>query len=337
MIKKVEILRAVERTVSQVDELITNLSDLGDFSQTDKELMESFKKIPHIGTKQLETFINDLESKGAELDEYSIIYYTTQLRLGPLRKFTDQFTNFIAGSDRIYWKRSPDILGTNSNVTQDDASTGLHDSTKTIQYTPLLTRTKTPKFIADENDRLSNAIRSVSNSCFKESTEADNTLPIVDKKTGDRIRLETSNGVNSTPHGNYIVKDVEFLKATQSASSSVQSSVEGFLGTEDYRLYKFKRDYNPFDPNANETRAANSKIMRKLVTQLIEYNADGVEIKSYPETQIETDLIGNQFDSIERRQFTLEPLQSLTEKSYDMYTVQGQLGSGEAPKAEPIA
>lgn len=334
--KKVELLRVVERTAEQVDELITNLSELGEFSQTDKELMESFKRIPHVGVDQLEQFINLLESKGAELDEYSIIYYTAQLKLGPLQQYTDQFTNFIAGSSRMYWKRSPDILGGNSNVYQDDASTAIHSATDTPSFTPPLVNKKLPLFIQQEISTLCSAVQGIQSACFRESVKADNTLPIVDKLATQRVQEELAAGRNSKPHGNYIVKDVEYQAATNTASDPIQANVSSFLGAEDYRMYRFKRDYNPFDPDKNNIEAVNHKVLRKLVNQLTQYTPDGVEIKTFPESIIETDLIGNQFDSVDRRNYTLPPIAGVTDNQFDVYTIAGQLGSGEIPKVEPI-
>jgi len=65
--KKVERLRAVETTAQQVSALVVNLSALGDFNEADLELMESFKSILHLGTNQLDKFIDLLDEKGKDV------------------------------------------------------------------------------------------------------------------------------------------------------------------------------------------------------------------------------------------------------------------------------
>ena len=83
MRNRVEILRAIEFTKKDLED-ITNLDELVQFSDKDKEFMEEFKKVYELGLNQLELFINKLDKEGSELDEYSIQYYVSQLLTGPL-------------------------------------------------------------------------------------------------------------------------------------------------------------------------------------------------------------------------------------------------------------
>jgi len=119
--KKVELLRALERTVGQFNELIgwpfDDQNPLqkdglpcsgadGEYTDLDKNFLQDFKKIFHLGSAHLERFINNLIASGEELDPESLLYYIDQLFNGP-------FGDIAAGlaRDQKNFKNAPDIMG----------------------------------------------------------------------------------------------------------------------------------------------------------------------------------------------------------------------------------
>ena len=81
--KSVETLRALELTKDQFTSIIeTDCKDqdrgpiLGyTFSEKDKELCESFKKVYQLGFNQLRIFVDDLIKGNPEIDEQAALYY----------------------------------------------------------------------------------------------------------------------------------------------------------------------------------------------------------------------------------------------------------------------
>jgi hypothetical protein len=57
------------------------------FTEKDKDLCESFKKVYQLGLNQLRIFVNDLKRDNTQINEQAALYYIRQLYNGP---FTNQ-------------------------------------------------------------------------------------------------------------------------------------------------------------------------------------------------------------------------------------------------------
>ena len=62
----------------------------------------------------------------------------------------------------------------------------------------------------------------------------------------------------------------------------------------------------------------------------------GQEILKLQETTVDADMFGQPFDSILRRDFRFRTTNNEGENVFKLYSVQGQLGSGDEPKSEPM-
>ena len=135
---KAELLRALERTASQFDELIgypfgtndaaaDNAKDGlpcsaadGEYSEEDKEFLELFKKIAHEGTDDLSEFIDKIADEGNDIDEASLIYYLNQL----FSRWPPNFLTITGGQPpeiKSFFKFAPDIMGANGEAFANQA------------------------------------------------------------------------------------------------------------------------------------------------------------------------------------------------------------------------
>lgn len=327
--KKVETLRTLLRTKVQFDELI-DPSIVAMFTDTDKEFMEEFKKVYHIGTEQLTSFIDKLISSGSSLDVYSIQYYVEQLIEGPM---ADYVKSYAVDPKKRYFKPSPDILGVlgNTGVSNTSAPVFLQHTFNTSTDT----YNKLTKFLQKITSDLSRTTSNVFASNFNSSVNMDNTLPFIDKRNTERIMGEYNSGACiNRPHGNYMTKDVEFHKQViRPISKQIFEIVKSFLGQEDYRLFEFKKQLNYFDSEKNTAKSNNTELTRKLeYMDERELGSGDIVLKT---TDIKTDLFGNTFDSVEKRAYDLK-VETPTNKNFKLYTVKGQLGSGEDVKIDPL-
>lgn len=310
--KKVERLRAVLLTKKQSEELIGNLDTLGNFSEEDKTLMENFKKIYHAGVKQLKVFINSLEDIGTKVDEYTIMYYLTQLRNSPFKGFLSALT-----LDKKYWKNTPDTLGVQGNLNRSTVETPISELADTTVYDiNVLTLKKVPKFILDSHNELTKASNTVYQNCVQGSIVLDNQL-----------REVSAQANNSTPHGSYLVADTTSWTNTQSLSAEIFPKIKEFLGDETYRLYEFNREINLFD------KESNTDVSTQYVVHRISEYFQGGDTK---QAVISADLIGNAFESDKVREFKLEIKNDAKNTILNLHTVEGQLGDLSKPKQEPI-
>lgn len=324
MDKKVERLRAVETTSQQVSSLIVNLSELGDFKSVDFECMESFKSIMHLGTDQLKAFIDLLEEKGKDLDTYSIYYYTTQLINGPLKFSVSQYSVNEDGTTKTYWKLSPDSLGLIGNTNKSQVNIPIANFLEEVINIDTLTVNKMPSFM-------------ISN--IKESTILTNSIFALgytstlefDTNGSQRIQLENDGNYNKTPHGSYVVSDTETLAQFTELNTPIQDKVKEFLGDEDYRMYGSKRSYNLF---ITSNKTDNVKVERKLEYTQTDPNTGKQETKS---VVIITDLTGNTFESDKVREGGITITYPDKDISLKLHTVEGQLGSTNTIKREPIS
>lgn len=226
---KVEILRSLERTKEQFEVQYQQNCDgnqngaYGEFSDTDKELMESFKKIYQLGITQLQDFVNQLDKDSNKIDEYSILYYITQLLNGP---FSNYFKQFTANKKGSIYAPSNDQLGSvthsiksNSTVPvfqSDSLNAGLGVFNKSTGFIQGI--------LKDANRQTSN----VFNFNFQSSIFDDNTLPFIDKAPIARANAEGlfSFGSASLGMGQISRLGPKFIDAATSvAATAVQEMV----------------------------------------------------------------------------------------------------------------
>lgn len=326
--KKVELLRALERTKAQFDDRIDTGANEG-FSEEDKDLIESFKKIFHVGLDQLEKFINDLEEKGEKVDPYTILYYTKQLRSSPFYRYLAELI-----IDKKYWIPSPNTMGVCGNTGRANSSTPVIQGKQLGANVDIFYKAPVDVILKVHNSLVSSTTN-VFNSNFQSSVVMDNTKPYINKNGRDRVKAESENGLNTTAHGNYMVKDVEFQKIVESVSADIFDKVKELLGEQDYRLFVFKKALNLFDKEENLARSYNASIKRKVDFMSQSFKEDGTEVISVTETDIDTDLQGNNFDGFKRREVELK-IFGAKERKFKLYTVKGQLGSGDDVKEKPI-
>jgi len=318
---KIENLRVVERTKSQVEKLISNLSILGNFTDEDKEITEEYKKIYELGLDQLKVFIDKLEELGPKLDEYTILYFTEQLLNGPLVLKVIEYTNNLS---KPYWKKSPDIMGVTGNTGTDNSSVPVFATGKYALNINTDVYNKLPKFMQNNLKGLTRVTQDIFTDNMNTATITDNTLPIVDKKPFLRISNESQTDHNYNPHGNYLVKDVGFDLTIKQISKQIFELVKEFLGGETFRLYDFKKQINAYDSEKNPNTTGKVLLERILTCD----DTQRVTIK--------TDVLGNTYDSEERRKAELKIPSKDKDKKFKLHTVKGQLGSGEEVKKEPI-
>ena len=170
--KKVEILRALELTEKQFNKeygsirrlpFCENKGEKSNIKAIDLQLMEEFKKVYSLGTKQLTKFITGLdeaapaEAGGGDenkLDEYSILYYISLLEHGPYEQETHEATGRSKGLDKItveIFRPGPDIMGVNanSNVTTSSAPVWVNALQAGNTMVPNDTLRKAPGFLTN--------------------------------------------------------------------------------------------------------------------------------------------------------------------------------------------
>ena len=297
------------------------------FSEKDKELLETFKKINSSGLKQLNVFINKLSSDGADIDEFSVIYYTYQLFNGPLSKHAREITKNRTIPN---FKLNPDILGVNSNTYKSNSSTPVF--AEVAVNANFETFNKCPAFIQASLQANTRSTSIVFNFNFESSVYNDNTYPYINKNPKTRVKDEYGRGYDNVAQGNYMVKDVEFFHTAKNITLDILLSVRDFLGKPDYRLYLFKKFMNYFNPKNNTPVSTNDPVIRLLSFMVQEFDKEGHEKMTTKCTPIETDMFGNSIESIKNKQFELKTDQG----KFKLYTVKGQLGSGGDPVVSPI-
>jgi len=303
MRNKVEILRAIEFTKEDLEN-IKNLNEFPEFTSKDREFMEEFKKVYELGLNQLEKFINKLDSEGSELDIFTIRYYVNQLLGGPLGQYTIKLSK-----DKKYFKNIPDIMGRcgNIEVTNSNVTIVPNSSPPTGQTVDVYN--KIPKFLQDISFEGSTITENVFRNGMIPTSCIDNTLPLIDKKPQDRIDTEDSGSWQSQAYGTYCVRDRFFYNVLTQISSDIFSKVKTYLEDENYRIFYDKKTYNAFDSSKNTSKASNAKLV-------VDINGE----------QIETDLMGDIYDSFERRKSSLKIETESKNVEYELSTNTGQLG-----------
>lgn len=305
MRNKVEILRAICFTAEDM-ETIKNLGD--SFSKLEIEFMVEFKKIYELGLDQLELFINKLDKEGKDLDEYTIQYYVDELFNGPLGTYAKELSK-----DKLYFTPSPESMGRNANITASPSNVTLFEKVYYPLGAPVDVFNKLPPFIQKVVTKSIEQTEEVFRSGIKSSTVHDNTLPIIDKAPQQRYEKEPTGEWVHAPNGSYVVKDRYFKKVLDKTSKTITEYVKGYLGDENFRMLLDKKLYYPFDSTKNTSTATNNKIEREYVE-----NSQSVVIT--------VDLMGDVFDSEEKRAKSLKIANDSKDKIYDLHTNEGQLG-----------
>lgn len=303
MRNKVEILRALEFTKDDLEN-IKNLGEFPEFSAFDREFMEEFKKVYELGLNQLNKFINKLVSEGSTLDVFSIRYYVSQLLSGPLGKYTASLA-----SGKQYFINIPDILGRCGNKEVNNSNTSIIPNTPTPLGQTIDVYNKIPRFLQDMSIESNAITENVFKNGMVSTTCMDNTLPLSDKRPQARISSENSGSWQSGAHGTYCVRDRAFNNVLNQINSDIFNTVNTYLGDENYRIYFDKKIFNPFDSLKNTSRSSNSRVLVNINGELVE-----------------TDLMGDIYDSFERRKSSLKVETETKNVEYKLSTNKGQLG-----------
>jgi hypothetical protein len=306
MRNKVEILRAIQYTIIDL-ESISNLDEIAEFTDKDKEFMEAFKKIYEFGLKQLEFFIKKLDEEGKDLDVYSIQYYVNVLLNGPLGNFARELSK-----DKLYFVNTPDAMGALGNKLKSLQNTTVLNNSKNQLGCSVDLYNKMPQFLQLELQKSVDESEKMFKSSLRSSTEVDNTKPIVDKRNQQRHNEEPTGQWVTRPNGNYLVKDSYYYAVLDEISNDVFVLVKEYLGDENYRLYKDKKTYNSFD-DENDSTAKHYQLEKTL--------SDGVTT-----SDIKIDITGNTIDSIDRRDNVIKVEDDSDVREFVVSTNEGILG-----------
>ena len=176
------------------------------------------------------------------------------------------------------------------------------------------TYNKLPNFVQTTLTDSIKLTEDVFRSSLKSSSVVDNTLPIVDKDPQRRYEEEPDGKLVLRPNAAYMAKDVFFYLSVKDVAQDVFEKVKETLGDEDFRIYKDLKEYSPFNSEKNTSSSANSEVEKKFT------DGDLEEV-------IILDLLGDEFDSVERRESKLMVSNDDKDKEYLLHTNAGQLGS----------
>ena len=363
--KKVEILRALVRTEAQFANEF-KLPDKsvpfcvgGDYKDIDLKLMEEFKKVFSLGTNQLAKFIDALneaapEEPGEEhddkLDVYSILYYIHLLEHGPYTGATGAITGTSYGVENItvdIFKPTPDIMGVNADASTTNSSTPVFGGVSVDL--PGETAGKSPSILLKLLGLAKSNTQWIFNYNTGSAVNSDNTLPFIDKKNPQRREDEMGEGRSKVnpAHGNLMVKDIEKIQIHKDAAEGILEEINNYLGDKAFRLYVFKKLVNYFNQQQNRAASVNSELKRTLNYMEQTFSeeeeedckkkgAGPEEILKIQETEVGTDMFGQTFDSVKRREFELQTKGNNGKNKFKLYTVKGQLGSGIEVKEDPM-
>ena len=232
---KVEILRCLERTKEQFEVQYQkncegeNNRKFPEYSDADKEFMEEYKKIYELGITQLQSFVNKLDEEGEEIDDYSLLYYITQLSNGP---YAEEFATFSqnkideSGGNSIF-NQAPDCLGSVANSVQTNASVPVFRSESLSTGVSLFN--KSPVFMQDLLGEAARGTADVFNYNFESSIFNDNTLPYIDKFPQARANIEGALTFGAAPLGFTQIANLTPQFLTQ-ASAIAQTGIQEVIG-----------------------------------------------------------------------------------------------------------
>ncbi len=308
MDNKIEILRSICFTVEDID-TIKNLDDLGDFSDKDIEFMIEFKKIYELGLEQLKKFIDKLDKEGKDLDTYSIIYYIKVLLNGPLGSYVKKYS-----IDKKYFVNTPDVMGMLGNTTKSPLNNTIYENQDYPLGCSVDSYNRLPGFIQTSLQSAVKVTEDLFRGSLKSSSEIDNTLPLVDKSNQQRYNDESLGKWVLKPNGNYMVKDSFFLISVKDVSQNIFDSLKGYLGDENFRIYKDKKQYTAFDSDKNTSTAGVTEVEKEFTV-----GSDKLTIT--------LDLMGDEFDSEEKRKSSLKISSPERDEEFLLNTNEGQLGN----------
>jgi hypothetical protein len=305
MDNKIETLRSICFTKDDID----TIQNLGDFSDKDIEFMVEFKKIYELGLDQLKSFVDKIDEEGDELDTYSINYYIRVLLNGPLGSYVREFAK-----DKKYFVNTPDCIGMLGNITKSS----LNNTISTHDDYPLGCSVdvynRLPGFIQTTIQSATKVSEDLFRESFGSSSIVDNTLPLVDKHNQQRYQEEQLGSWVLRPNGNYMVKDSFFLVSVKDVSQNIFDSVKSYLGDDNFRIYKDKKQYTAFDSDKNTSTSEITKIEKEFTV--------GDESRV-----ITLDLMGDEFDSEEKRGSKLKMSSPEKDEEFLLNTNEGQLGN----------
>lgn len=299
------------------------------FTEKDKDLCESFKKVYQLGLNQLRVFVNDLKRGNTEINEQAALYYIRQLYNGP---FTNQVAIYAEnpyrglGKEQNCFFPSPDILACLANTSQQNAGTAVYyGNSEDISLN--LTK-KTPAFIRRNLYTCQKACANVFNYNAESAVYSDNTLPYIDKRSIERVNTEHLGEYTSSTIavGNLMLKDIKFSKILRGIANAIIALVEGYLGKDAFRLFNYKRDINFFDPDQNISKTKNGKVCKSFLILKKAFDEQGNEY--IDEECVEVCCSCCCGPSIPNFGLTI----STSEGSFDLYTVVGQGGTGTKPR-----
>ena len=339
--KSVETLRALELTKGQFISVIeTDCQDqskgeiLGyTFTNKDKELCESFKKVYQLGFNQLRVFVDDLIAGNPEINEQAALYYMRQLYNGP---FTNQVAiyaqNPYRGRGRVQncFFPSPDILGCLANTAQQNAGTAIYYGESNDISLNLVK--KTPAFIRRNLTNCQRTCSKVIQYNTESAVYSDNTLPYIDKRSTERVNTEfLGNYTSSTiAVGNLMLKDIKFSNILRGVANTIIGIIEDYLGIDAFRLFNYKRDINFFDPEQNISKTVNDKVCKSFLILKKAFDEQGNEYVD--EECVEVCCSCCCGPSLPNFGLTIPS----DEGSFDLYTVVGQGGTGiKRPRENP--
>lgn len=304
MDNKIETLRSICFTKDDID----TIQNLGDFSDKDIEFMVEFKKIYELGLGQLQKFINKIDEEGDELDTYSINYYISVLVNGPLGSYVREFSK-----DKKFFVNTPDIIGMLGNVTKSPLNNTIYQNDDYPLGCSVDSYNKLPGFIQTSIQNAAKVTEDMFRSNLISSSTYDNTLPLVDKANQLRYDEEQLGEWVLRSNGSYMVKDSFFLVSVKDVSQDIFNSVKDYLGDENFRIYRDNKQYTPFDSDKNTSTSEATKIEKEFTV--------GDESRV-----ITLDLMGDEFDSIEKRSSSLTIHSLEKDEKFLLNTNEGQLG-----------
>jgi len=297
------------RVICFTREDLENVTNLGDaFSDIEIDFMVEFKKIYELGLGQLAKFIDKLDEEGKDLDVYTIQYYVYLLLNGPLGSHTKELSK-----DKQYFSSIPNSLGFPGNLQSISANTTSLEGYAYPLGCEVGMYNKLPAFFQKNIKNSTDQTEELFRSSVRSSTLIDNTLPIADKAPQSRYDEEYLGLWVTKSNASYMVKDSYFSAVLNNVSSDIFDGVEEFLGDENFRIYTDRKTFTQFS-DENDSVAINSKQEKKI------QDGEGEEI-------INLDLMGEVFDSVERRQSVLKVSNPEKDKEYLLNSVEGQLGS----------
>tara|TARA_R110002051_G_scaffold1763_1_gene9840 strand:- start:94 stop:1440 length:1347 start_codon:yes stop_codon:yes gene_type:complete len=299
------------------------------FTDKDKELCESFKKVYQLGLNQLRIFVTDLKRDNTQINEQGALYYIRQLYNGP---FTNQVAIYAEnpyrglGKEQNCFFPSPDILGCLADTSQQNAGTAIYYG-ESNDISLNLTK-KTPAFIRRNLYTCQRACANVFNYNAESAVFSDNTLPYIDKRSIERVNTEHLGEYTSSTIavGNLMLKDIKFSKILRGIANAIIGIIEDYLGIDAFRLFEYKRNINFFDPKQNISKTKNEKVCKSFLILKKAFDEQGNEY--IDEECVEVCCSCCCGPSIPNFGLTI----STSEGSFDLYTVAGQGGTGVKPR-----